>query len=80
MKVPTALPNFIMFLKITLPWAVIGAAIAEWLGASNSLGYFSKRMITNPDSSALFASVLLLSLLALIGLSLVKWIDRKWLV
>lgn len=80
LKVPTALPNFITSLKITLPWAVIGAAIAEWLGASKGLGYFSKRMMTKLDGSAVFASVLLLSILALIGLSLVKWIDRKWIV
>lgn len=80
LKVPTALPNFITSLKITLPWAMIGAAIAEWLGASKGLGYFSKRMMTKLDGSAVFASVLLLSILALIGLSLVKWIDRKWVV
>jgi len=80
LKVPTALPNFVTSLKITLPWAVIGAAIAEWLGASQGLGYFSKRMMTKLDGSAVFAAVLLLSVLALIGLSLVKWLDRKWIV
>ncbi|MBQ3222373.1 MAG: hypothetical protein IJB41_02035, partial [Clostridia bacterium] len=63
-----------------LPWAVIGAAIAEWLGASQGLGYFSKRMMTKLDGSAVFAAVLLLSVLALIGLSLIKWLDRKWIV
>jgi len=80
LKVPTALPNFVTSLKITLPWAVIGAAIAEWLGASQGLGYFSKRMMTKLDGSAVFAAVLLLSVLALIGLSLIKWLDRKWIV
>lgn len=79
LKVPTALPNFVTALKITLPWAVIGAAISEWLGASRGLGYFSKRMMSKLDGSAVFASVLLLSLLALIGLSAVKWLDRKWI-
>ena len=80
LKVPTALPNFITSLKVTFPWAVIGAAIAEWLGANKGLGYFSKRMMTKLDGSAVFASVLLLSILALIGLSLIKWLDRKWIV
>jgi putative hydroxymethylpyrimidine transport system permease protein len=78
LKVPTALPNFMTALKTTLPWAVIGAAIAEWLGASEGLGYFSKRMMTKMDGSAVFAAVLILTLVALIGMSVVKLIDRRF--
>lgn len=78
LKVPTALPNFMTSLKITLPWAVIGAAIAEWLGATDGLGYFSKRMMSKLDGSAVFASILLLTLLALIGMYIFKLIDRKF--
>lgn len=78
LKAPTALPNFMTSLKTTLPWAVIGAAISEWLGASEGLGYFSKRMMTKLDGSAVFAAVLILTLAALIGMSIVKIIDRKF--
>lgn len=76
-RVPVALPNFMTSLKITFPWAVIGAAIAEWLGATQGLGYFSKRMVSKLDGSAVFAAVLLLSCIAVAGTSVIKLIDRK---
>lgn len=80
LKVPTALPDFITSLKITFPWAVIGAAIAEWLGATEGLGYYSKLMITRMDGPAVFSSVLILALIAIIGVAFIKWIDRRVIV
>ncbi len=80
LKVPTALPDFLTSLKITFPWAVIGAAIAEWLGATEGLGYYSKLMITRMDGPAVFATVLILTLIAIIGVAVIKWIDRKFIL
>ena len=77
-RVPVALPHFMTALKITFPWAVIGAAIAEWLGATRGLGYFSKRMVSQLDGPAVFAAVLLLSLIANLGTQLVKLLDRRF--
>lgn len=79
-KVPTALPNLVTAMKITFPWAVIGAAISEWLGATQGLGYFSKLMISKLNGSSVFASVLLLSLIAVIGMGIVKILDRKFII
>ncbi len=45
LKLPTALPHFFSAIKMSVPMSVIGAAIAEWLGAQKGLGYFSKRMM-----------------------------------
>ena len=78
-KVPTALPNFMTALKITFPWAVIGAAVAEWLGATEGLGYYSKLMITRMDGPAVFASVLILTLIAILGMAVIRWIDRRYI-
>lgn len=79
-KVPTAMPNFMTAIKITFPWAVIDAAIAEWLGATQGLGYYSKLMVTRMDGAAVFASVLILTLIAVAGMSVIKWIDRRYIV
>ena len=79
-KVPTALPNLVTAMKITFPWAVIGAAISEWLGATQGLGYFSKLMISKLNGASVFASVFLLSLIAVIGMGIVKILDRRFVV
>ena len=77
-KVPSALPDFMTSLKITFPWAVVGAAVAEWLGSQEGLGYYSKLMITRMDGPAVFATVLVLSLIAVLGMNLIKWADRRF--
>ncbi len=77
LEVPTALPYFMTALKMTLPWAVVDAAVAEWLGADQGLGYFSKRMITKMDGSGVFAPLVILCVLALAGMAILNLIDRK---
>lgn len=65
--IPTALPHFFSGLKVAVTLSVIGAAIGEWLGAQAGLGYFSRRMMTQFDGAAVFAPILVLSL---VGISL----------
>ena len=67
---PTALPHFFSGLKVAVTLSVIGAAIGEWLGAQAGLGYFSRRMMTQFDGAAVFAPILVLSLVG-IGLFLI---------
>jgi putative hydroxymethylpyrimidine transport system permease protein len=78
LKMPTALPLFMTSLKMTFPWAVIDAAVAEWLGATQGLGYFSKRMITKMDGPGCFAPIVVLTAVALLGMAVIKLIDRKF--
>ncbi len=80
-SVPTALPHFFSGLKVAVTLSVIGAAIGEWLGAQAGLGYFSRRMMTQFDGAAVFAPIIVLSLVGIvlfvcvtsIGNRLVKW-------
>ena len=78
LEVPSAFPELMTALKLTMPWAVIDAAVAEWLGATQGLGYFSKRMITKMDGAAVFAPILVLSVMALIGMRIMKLIDEHF--
>lgn len=80
LEIPSALPRFITALKMTLPWAVIDSAVAEWLGATEGLGYFSKRMISKMDGAAVFAPVVILCIIALIGMGILKRIDKKYII
>lgn len=78
MDAPSALPGLFTALKLTVPWAVIDAAVAELLGATEGLGYFSKRMISKMDGTAVFAPLLILSALALIGMAILERAERRF--
>ena len=77
LKLPTALPHFFSAIKMSVPMSVIGAAIAEWLGAQKGLGYFSKRMMTQLDGAGVFAPVVLLSVVAMVAVGIITLIEKK---
>ena len=77
LKIPSALPYFFSAIKMAIPLSVIGAAIAEWLGAQSGLGYFSKRMMTQLDGAGVFAPILLLSVVAMFFTELVAILEKR---
>lgn len=77
LKLPTALPNFFSAIKMAVPLSVIGAAIAEWLGAQSGLGYFSKRMMTQLDGAGVFAPIVLLSAVAMIVVAIINILEKR---
>jgi putative hydroxymethylpyrimidine transport system permease protein len=76
-QIPMALPTFLSGLKMAIVYCVVGATIGEWLGASEGLGYFSRRMSGNMEADALFAAVFLLSLLGIILFLIISIIERQ---
>lgn len=79
LKLPTALPSFFSAIKMAIPLSVIGAAIAEWLGAQEGLGYFSKRMMTQLDGAGVFAPIVILSVIAMLAVFIITKIEEKWI-
>ncbi|MBM7869516.1 putative hydroxymethylpyrimidine transport system permease protein [Clostridium pascui] len=77
LKFPHSLPYFFSALKIAVPLSVIGAAIGEWLGAQSGLGYFSKRMMTQLDGAAVFAPIMILSLVAIVLVWIINILENK---
>ncbi|MGM0714226.1 ABC transporter permease [Brevibacillus parabrevis] len=77
LQLPSCLPHFFSGLKVAATYSVAGATIGEWLGASEGLGYFGRRASGNFQAPALFASVLLLSVLGMILFWLVGRIERQ---
>ena len=77
LKLPAALPYFFSAIKMAIPLSIIGAAIGEWLGAQAGLGYFSRRMMTQLDGAGVFAPIVLLSVVAMLAVASVSWIEKK---
>ena len=77
LKIPTALPSFFSAIKMAIPLSIIGAAIAEWLGAQSGLGYFSKRMMSQLDGAGVFAPIVLLSVMAMIVVAIINVVEKK---
>lgn len=77
LKLPAALPYFFSAIKMAIPLSIIGAAIGEWLGAQAGLGYFSRRMMTQLDGAGVFAPIVLLSVVAMVAVAIVSWIEKK---
>lgn len=78
LQLPSSLPHFFSGLKVAATYSVSGATIGEWLGASEGLGYFGRRASGNFQADALFASVLLLSLLGMLLFWTVSRIERHY--
>ena len=76
-KVPCTLPYFFSAIKMAIPMSIIGAAIGEWLGAQNGLGYFSRRMMTQLDGAGVFAPIVLLSVVAMLAVAFVALLEKK---
>lgn len=76
LKIPNALPYFFSALKMAIPLSIIGAAIGEWLGSQQGLGYFSKRMMTQLDGAGVFAPIVLLSAVAMAIVAIISAIEK----
>lgn len=77
LHVPMALPAFFSGLKLAIVYALVGATIGEWLGASEGLGYYSRRMSGNLNAEGVFAAITILSILGMLLFGLVSFIEKR---
>ena len=54
-RLPLALPSIFAGLKVSVAFSVVGAVIAEWVGATQGLGYLLLQANANLDTPLLFA-------------------------
>ena len=76
-QLPMALPAIFSGLKLSVVYCVVGATIGEWLGASEGLGYFSRRMSGNLQADSVFASIFLLSMLGIVLFLLIGLLEKQ---
>lgn len=75
-RIPFALPSIFAGLKVSVAFAVVGAVIAEWVGASAGLGYLLMRANGNLDTTLLFAVLAALMVIGVVLYYAVEIIER----
>lgn len=75
-KLPAALPSFFSGLKIAVTYALIGAVIGEWIGASEGLGIFMLRSQHAFMTDRVFAAVGVVCLASIAMFLLVVALER----
>ena len=77
LKLPTAAPYFFSGLKISAAYAVMGAVISEWTGASKGLGIYMTRAMSSFKTAALFADIMIIAILSILLYKLIELIENK---
>ncbi|MBN2737742.1 MAG: ABC transporter permease [Spirochaetales bacterium] len=75
-RLPSAMPQFFSGLKISASYAVIGAVVAEWLGAKQGVAVFMIRSFKSFATDKVFASILLIIISSLVLMGLVLLAER----
>lgn len=76
-RVFVALPYLFSAFRIAAPIAVIGAIIAEWIGARSGLGYLIIQATDDFETPLLYATMLVASLFAICLVGLVTLAERR---
>lgn len=75
-RIPAAQPSFFAGLKIAGTYAMMGAVIGEWLGASSGLGVFMTRASHAYRADSVFAAIIIISLISLLLFALIELMSR----
>jgi NitT/TauT family transport system permease protein len=74
---PAAMPYYIAAHEIAFTTSVIGSIVAEWLFASEGLGYLILRSMSQYRADKVYAVTVIASVLAVVILLLIKLIERR---
>ncbi len=75
-RLPAALPAFFSGLKISATYAVLGAVIGEWVGASSGLGLFITRAQASFRTDRVFVAVLIIAGISIALFALAELLAR----
>lgn len=75
-RLPLALPSIFGGLKVSVAFAVVGAVIAEWVGASEGLGYLLLLANGRLDTSLLFAVLVILMVIGIVLYYAIELLER----
>ena len=76
-KIPASLPYFYAGLRVSVSYAFITTVVSEWLGGFEGLGVYmiqSKKLF---QYDTMFAIIILISLISLLGMKLVDVSERR---
>jgi NitT/TauT family transport system permease protein len=75
-RMPNALPSIFAGLKIASVLSVIGAVVAEFVGADSGLGYAMMVATSDLNIARQFAAIILLSVIGVVFFWLIAYIER----
>src|SRR5699024_2901126 len=75
-RFPWALPSIFAGAKVAITLSVVGAVVAEFVGAERGLGVLITQARGNLDTAMVFAGIACLSLIGLILFSVVGFLER----
>ncbi|WP_439402567.1 ABC transporter permease [Bradyrhizobium sp. DASA03068] len=75
-RLPIALPNIFAGAKVSIALSVVGAVIAEWVGANVGLGYLLLQANANLDTTLLFAVLIVLLIIGVVFYYAVEFVER----
>lgn len=74
--VPGALPSLFTGLKVAASYAMFGAVVGEWIGASSGLGLYLERSRASFATDQMFAAVLVIAAISVVLVGLVFALER----
>ena len=77
LRLPYAMPYIFAGLRIATTLSVLGAIVAEWLAASNGLGYLVLSGSFNFNTARSFAAIIALAVIGTVFFSLMSWVERR---
>jgi len=77
LEAPTALPYLLSGAKVAVAIAVIGAVFGEWAGSDSGLGYLIQLDNGQLEVARLFASVVVLSAMAILLFAAIALLERR---
>ncbi len=77
LRLPYAIPYIFAGLRIATTLAVLGAIVAEWLAASNGLGYLVLSGSFNFNTARSFAAIISLAVIGTLFFNLMSWIETR---
>ncbi len=77
LKLPAAVPYLVAGLDVSFIFALLGALVGEFVGASAGLGYAIMQLQFQLDTAGVFAILVLLALIGVLGHTVIGWAGRR---
>ena len=77
LRFPTSLPYLFPSLKISATFAVVGATIAEFTGASKGIGYIIVNSSYYLETTMMFAAIVMISIFGVLFFYLIDLLEKK---
>ncbi|MRN55364.1 ABC transporter permease [Paenibacillus monticola] len=79
LELPSSLPSLFSGVKISATYAVMGAVVAEWIGADKGIGYYMLLQKSAYHTDRMFVAIVIIVLLSLVLFAIIALLE-KWLV